>query len=78
MEHKLKIVSTFYKAILQDKKTFEVRKDDRPFKEGDTLLLQEISELGYTGREMTVDVTYILRDNDYVKDGYCIMSIKKR
>ncbi len=79
MEHKLKILSEYYAAILQGKKTFEVRKDDRPFQEGDTLLLQETvtpDGLGYTGREMKVDVTYILRDSKYVKDGYCIMGIK--
>ena len=79
MKHKLKIMSKYYEAILLGKKTFEVRKDDRPYSEGDTLLLQEIvspNGCGYTGREMTVDVTYILRDSDYVKDGYCIMGIK--
>lgn len=79
MEHKLKILSEYYEAILQGRKTFEVRKDDRPFNEGDTLVLQEIvtpNSNGYTGREMTVEVTYILRDNKYVKDGFCIMSIK--
>ena len=79
MEHKLKILSRYYEAILQGKKTFEVRKDDRPFQEGDTLLLQETvtpNGCGYTGREMKVDVTYILRDSEYVKDGYCIMGIK--
>ena len=79
MEHKLKILSRYYEAILQGKKTFEVRKDDRPFQEGDTLLLEECvtpNGCGYTGREMKVDVTYILRDSEYVKDGYCIMGIK--
>ena len=79
MEHKLKIMSKYYEAILLGKKTFEVRKDDRPYSEGDALLLQETvtsDGCGYTGREMTVDVTYILRDSDYVKDGYCIMGIK--
>ena len=79
MEHKLKILSKYYESILQGKKTFEVRKYDRPFSEGDTLLLQECvtpNDCGYTGREMTVDVTYILRDSEYVKDGYCIMGIK--
>ena len=79
MEHKLKILSRHYAAILQGKKTFEVRKDDRPFQEGDTLLLEECvtpDGCGYTGREMKVEVTYILRDSEYVKDGYCIMGIK--
>lgn len=79
MEHKLRIMSEYYEAILLGKKTFEVRKDDRPFSQGDTLLLQECVTpygCGYTGREMTVEVTYILRDSDYVKDGYCILAIK--
>ena len=70
MEHKLKIMSKYYEAILLGKKTFEVRIDDRPYSEGDTLLLQETvtpDGCGYTGREMTVEVTYILRDSEYVK-----------
>ena len=79
MEHKLKIMSKYYEAILSGKKTFEVRNDDRPYRQGDTLLLQETVTpygCGYTGREMKVEVTYILRDSDYVKAGYCIMGIK--
>lgn len=79
MEHKLKILSEYYEDILQGKKTFEVRKDDRHFRQGDTLILQETVTpygCGYTGREMKVEVTYILRDCEYVRDGYCIVGIK--
>lgn len=79
MEHRLKIQSKYYEAIRQGKKTFEVRKDDRFFREDDILLLEETVTpfgCGYTGREMKVKITYILRNCEYVKDGYCILGIK--
>lgn len=76
MIHELKIFSKYFNAILSRKKTFEVRFDDRNYKENDELLLREIDEINcdYTGREVCVKVTYVLR-GDYCKHGYCIMSI---
>jgi hypothetical protein len=41
MTHKLKTWPEFFKAILAGDKTFEIRKDDRGFKVGDTLRLLE-------------------------------------
>lgn len=76
MNHELKILPIYYEAILRGEKTFEVRKDDRPYKVGDTLVLKETAAHGFSGRESTVKVTYIIRDNNYVKDGFCIMGIK--
>ena len=77
MTHKLKILSKYFNDILSRKKTFEVRFDDRDYKENDKLLFREIDEINYdyTGREVCVDVLYVLR-GDYCKTGYCIMSIQ--
>jgi len=60
------------------KKTFELRKNDRNFRQGDTLELREYDVYkGYTGASMTVTVNYVLKDvPEYgIIDGYCIMSI---
>lgn len=76
MTHELKILPEFFEAICTGEKHFEVRKDDRPYKVGDFLLLKESAGHGYTGREIRVGITYILRDRNYCKDGFCIMSIK--
>lgn len=75
MTHELKILPEFFEAVIKGEKRFEIRKDDRAYKIGDFLLLKETSGHGYTGREVKVRVTYILRDRNYVKDGFCIMSI---
>ena len=77
MIHDLKILSDFFVAVLIGEKTFEVRKDDRPFDVGDILKLHEINCGVLTGREIDVEVTYILRDPAYVKDGYCILGIQR-
>ena len=76
MEHKLKILPEYFEAVKSGSKSFEVRKDDRGFQAGDTLFLQEFENGCYTGAGLKVFVTYVLRDTEYCKEGYCIMGIK--
>lgn len=75
--HALKTISELYQVtgIL---KTFEVRWDDRGFKVGDTLWLQEWSEdKGYTGASKKYEVSYILRGPEFgISEGYCVMGLK--
>ena len=75
MIHDLKIAPEYYGAVLSGKKTFEVRRDDRPYAVGDGLRLREYKGHGYTGREITVEVSYVLRDPNYCKEGFCILGI---
>ncbi|WP_312613231.1 DUF3850 domain-containing protein [Oscillibacter sp.] len=75
IKHKLKTLPKYFDKIVSGSKTFEVRRDDRPFTEGDTLLLEEWDGNHYTGRTVRVTVTYILR-GEYCRDGFCIMGIK--
>jgi hypothetical protein len=66
--HELKTWPQFFDAIVDRSKAFELRVDDRNFAVGDRLLLREWdpevsgrnTDDHYTGREMIVDVTYIL------------------
>lgn len=76
-EHKLKTWPEYYRAITEGKKRFELRKNDRNFQEGDTLILQEWSpETGYTGRVAKRNVTYILHGGQFgLPDDMCIMSL---
>lgn len=76
MIHNLKILPAYFNKVAEGWKTFEVRRDDRPFAEGDTLRLQEFDGDIYTGRAVDVVVTYILRDINYCKEGFCILGIK--
>lgn len=74
MLHDLKIAPEWFETVSSGVKTFEVRKDDRDFKPNDVLLLREFDGTKYTGRQLKVDVRFVLR-NEYCREGYCIMSI---
>jgi hypothetical protein len=79
MKHELKIWPEHFRAIVEGRKTFEVRStEDRIFDEGDTLLLREyISDCDgdeYTGREMTVRVNFVHAGLG-MKNGYVCMAI---
>lgn len=76
--HELKTWPEYFQAIMRGDKRFEARKNDRDFRIGDWLRLREWDD-DYTGREITVRVTYMLSpgaDFPAVNDGYCIMSIQ--
>lgn len=82
MTHALKTWPKYYQEITSGDKTFELRKFDRPFKVGDTLLLQEFEPrtdgYGYTGNEIKKVITHILYNADelgLMKD-YAILSFK--
>jgi hypothetical protein len=72
--HYLKVLPEFFEAILKGDKTFEVRKNDRDYKRGDLLYLQEWDG-EFTGRKIIVSIPYILDDRRFVKKGYIIMSL---
>jgi hypothetical protein len=77
MLHQLKTDSIYFIQVATGKKTFEVRKDDRDFHVGDFLGLNETNELHLeTGRFILSEVTYVLDDPRYVKEGYVILGIK--
>jgi ASC-1-like (ASCH) protein len=77
--HKLKIGSESFEAINRGNKTFELTLDDRDYQDGDILLLQEWNEnTGFTRREITVVVTYLLKGKVFgLEDGYVLMSFQR-
>jgi len=80
--HELKTWERYFKEIWNGNKTFEIRVNDRDFKKGDILLLKEYNPAFnlYSGRSISVEITYILDDPFFLKEGYVIMSfiIKSR
>ena len=76
MIHELKILPQYFELVTQDKKNFEVRKNDRNFQIGDMLELNEWNG-EFTGRKILVDVTYMLNDSNYCKNNFVILSIKR-
>jgi hypothetical protein len=74
--HRLKTVQPYYDASAYGRKSFEIRKDDRGFSEGDILWLYEWDGKNQTGREHFKQVTYILRDQPYVPVGFVCMAVQ--
>ncbi|WP_455719025.1 DUF3850 domain-containing protein [Anaerosporobacter sp.] len=84
MLHQLKTTAEYFLDVASGKKTFEVRKNDRDFCVGDFIGLNELTnkpvnnkdDYKETGRFILAEVTYVLNDINYVKDGYVVLGIK--
>lgn len=75
--HELKTEPSYFQAVLDGRKKFEIRKNDRDFQVGDKLILKEYDAdvHVFTGRKVEVTVLYI---TDYEqKPGYVVLSIRK-
>jgi len=77
MEHDLKILPEYFEPVLEGKKNFELRKNDRNYKVGDTLLLREWYANKYTGREVKRKVTYILEKAVGIDTRYVILAMEE-
>lgn len=79
--HFLKVVPEYFEALAEGKKGFEIRKDDRDYKEGDNLVLEEYNpeKREYTGRCLTRKIIYVLRNAEPygLREGFCILQIEK-
>lgn len=73
--HELKILPKYFWSVMSGTKNFELRKNDRPYRVGDELLLREYDEGKYTGNRVRRKIRYILKDcPEYgLAPGYCIL-----
>lgn len=74
--HELKIAPEYFKKVVSKEKTFECRYNDRNYQVGDILNLNEYYNQTYTGRSISVKVTYILEKFKGLKENFVILSIK--
>lgn len=74
--HQIRLASMHFDDVVSGKKTFELRKNDREYKEGDFLEMMEFKDGKNTGRSVKALVTYMLKDYTGIQDGYCIMGTK--
>jgi hypothetical protein len=74
--HDLKTWPDFFQAIVDGVKTFEIRKNDRDYKVGDTLNLMEYAPGPdeYTGREIRKSVVYLLNGDLAEGAGFGVQS----
>lgn len=83
MEHELKILPQYFAAVKSGEKTFELRKNDRGYEVGDTLLLkkfvlrEEPKKSYYTGDKIIKEISYILEGGQYgLEEGCCVLGLK--
>lgn len=85
-EHELKTLPVYFDAVKDGLKPFEVRKNDRGFQTGDTLILRKWGPLpGHSSPSRYFDdkpircvVTWILQGGQFgIEPGYCVMGIKQ-
>lgn len=76
--HELKTWPEHFAAVCNKEKTAELRKDDRGFQVGDTLVLKEWNPdtQEYCGYQITLQVTHILRGGAWLTPGYCMLSFE--
>lgn len=70
--HNLKIQPPHFEKIIEGRKTFEIRRNDRGFEVGHSVTLQEYLN-GYTGREITANIIYITDFEQ--KPGFVVMQL---
>jgi len=73
--HDVKLGTTFFDDVKTGRKTFELRKNDCGYKEGDTIVLHEYKDGTTTGRTITKKIVYMLEDFTGLEDGYCILGL---
>ena len=80
MKHRLKTWPVLFADIEYGVKTFEIRKNDRNFKVGDYLILEEFEPTTqkYSGNSITVKITYTISLNGLpdFPDNFIGMSIE--
>jgi hypothetical protein len=86
IEHELKTDPDVFQKTWNNKKRFEIRKDDRNYQEGDILFLRETEYTGeqmkvgyplfYTGFSLKVRVDYKLPTGSYgLLKGWTVLSV---
>ena len=80
IRHDLKTLDRYYDAIVDGRKTFEVRLNDRAFQTGDIIRLRKVNDKGYyvdyilawTERR----ITYVLQGGQFgIEPRYCVLGL---
>lgn len=77
MKHNLKTWPEWFSLTKNGQKTFELRFNDRGFKEGDIIILTEYDPVKkeLTGNKLTKKVGYVIDNPSYIAPGYILMSL---
>lgn len=83
--HGLKTIQPYFDQVKNGTKTAELRKNDRDFKVGDYILLQEYEYYGttlipngrYTTNAILAEITDVCHYPAALKDGWVMLSFKR-
>lgn len=80
MIHAVKIYPEYYESVKSGEKLFEVRKNDRDYKVGDLLALNEFNPDDkvageYTGRAIIAKISYVLENPKLCKFGFVVLGL---
>jgi ASC-1-like (ASCH) protein len=78
MTHALKTTQPHFDNVKAGKKPFELRKNDRNFKEGDEIILQEYDPESkkYSGQEVKGVITLVMTDERFMRKDMAVLGIK--
>lgn len=76
MIHVVKLAQAYFDDVLAGVKTAEVRYNDRDYKVGDFLILDEWSGSEYTGREVTKIIASLYPLDAIGLKGYVLLMLK--
>ena len=74
--HYVKILTRYFMDVERGIKTFEIRFNDRNYKVGDFLHLQEFCGGEYTGRVIQKEICYMIDSPEYCKEGFVVLGLK--
>lgn len=93
MVHSVKCLPEYFEPLVKGSKTFEVRKNDRFYRVGDCLAVNEfyplecaasvpeyfrkVSDGFYSNRCALFRIAYIFDNPDFLLDGYVILSLER-
>lgn len=76
--HDKKLMQPYFDAVLNESKTFEIRKNDCDYQVGDLLILHEFDKKTdkYTGDWILTKIIYKIDNFVGIEQGYCVLGIK--
>ena len=78
MHHTLKLDKKYWHSVASGTKPFEVRLNDRNYKQGDTITFIDSYSHCLLMPNMVFRITYILKHSEFkegIQDGYCLFAI---
>lgn len=77
--HRVKCYRRFFEQITSGEKQYEIRRNDRDYKPGELLELNETVDAEYTNRAALYEITSVMLDSDFpdgIKSGFAVLGIR--